>query len=92
MIFFGSISLGSQEFFVDYNSKCADIYTDITDLKLNSARQKIKAYQINDSFNLAYIHLENYIDFFELFISENKSRFNILEKNKDIRISQNAVG
>ena len=56
------------------------------DLKLNSARSQLSKLKATQEYNLAFVHLENYIDFFEIFISENKTTFKILEKNKNLRI------
>lgn len=91
IFFFLTITLGDlsgQEFYFDYNTECRQIYEQIIDLKLNSARQGILEMSQNDAQNLARLHLENYIDFFDIFINEDYENFKKLEKNKDQRIKQ----
>ncbi len=78
----------SQDYYINYNDDCVSIYNDIIQLKLTKAKLAIHELEINDPQNLARLHLENYIDFFSLFINENKHDFQLLEKNKDIRIKQ----
>ena len=56
------------------------IYRDIIDLKLEVAREKVTQMEKSEPQNLARLHLENYVDFFEIFIKEDEARFKVLEK------------
>lgn len=58
------------------------------DLKLNSARSLIAAEKKRNPQNSITILLDNYVDYYHLFTSENKSDFNRLKANKAIRIAQ----
>lgn len=77
--------LSSQHYF-EYSEKSQDIYQDIIDLKLVNARAGIIEMQESEPDNLAILHLENYLDFFQLFITEDYELFKELEKNKSKRL------
>ena len=81
-----SILATSQSFYVEYNDACRSIYKDIIDLKINSAKAKLIQIEKSEPQNLARIHLDNYVDFFELFINEDLKQFKLLRKNKDLRL------
>ena len=72
----------------DFNTKCKTAYTEIISLKTKNAQILIDAEQREHTQNLIPIYLENYIDFIELFCSENKSRYSLLQQNESTRISQ----
>jgi len=78
--------LCSAQYHVSYTPVSKSIYKDILDLKLDSAKIKLDQFSKVSPNNLARVHLENYLDFFELFINEDKSRFDVLEKNKEGRL------
>lgn len=61
-------------------------------LRLEEAAQLIRKIKREDSENLIVYHLENYIDFFRVFIGENKKEFKELEKNKKFRLEQLSRG
>lgn len=63
-------------------------YDKTTSLKLEEARTMIDVIKTDDPTNLSIYHIENYIDFFTIFINEDKKEFDQLEKNKDKRISK----
>lgn len=77
----------AQEFYVDYSPLAKDIYNDIIDLKLEIAKGKIIDFKQQEPYNLARLHLENYLDFFTIFISEDEVEFKKRIKNKSLRIS-----
>lgn len=76
----------AQSYYFEYNNQSREIYKDIIDLKLSSAEKRLELMKLGDTNNLVYLHLENYLDFFELFINEDFNQFKILEKNKARRI------
>jgi len=63
-----------------------DAYTDIVHLKLDSAKDQVAVIKKDDPNNLLILHLENYIDFFTVFLNEEKEEFKRLEKNKKLRL------
>ena len=77
--------LFSQHYF-EYSDKAHLVYTDIIDLKLEKAKIGIQEMYAEEPDNLAVLHIENYIDFFELFITEDYDLFKKLEKNKSKRL------
>ena len=75
-----------QSFFVEYNPICHTAYDLLADLKLDDAKKLIHKSKAEEPYNLAWVHLENYLDFFELFINEDKEAFERLQKSKNKRI------
>jgi hypothetical protein len=73
------------QFKIDYNSDIKQCYNMILELRINEAESKLKQIKASDNNNLAIIHLENYIDFFVLFISEDVAEFRKRLPNKTIR-------
>jgi tetratricopeptide (TPR) repeat protein len=63
-----------------------EAYHLIIDLKLDEARIAVNELKTTEPDNLLRILLENYIDFFTVFINEEESQFNQLEKNKRKRL------
>jgi len=76
----------SGQYHLEYTSVLEEAYHSIIHLEFEEAKLKIEKSKRNDPNNLAYIHLENYIDFFKLFIYEDKAYFNQVKENKNIRI------
>jgi tetratricopeptide (TPR) repeat protein len=65
-----------------------EAYKMVIDLRLEPAKQKIEAIKENDPDNLLVYFVENYIDFFQIFILEEKEDFKRLEKNKNLRLEK----
>ena len=63
-------------------------YDLIFELKRSQAEKQLSHIKTSDPHNLLVYHIENYLDFFEVFITEDKDRFKQLEKNKDRRIDK----
>ncbi|MGK0363392.1 MAG: tetratricopeptide (TPR) repeat protein [Saprospiraceae bacterium] len=61
-------------------------YKKIIDLRLDEAEVNINALKQSEPDNLIILHLENYVDFFKVFIHEDKAEFERLEANKDRRL------
>jgi predicted negative regulator of RcsB-dependent stress response len=55
-------------------------------LNLDQARFDLQQYQFEEPNNLSSVYLENYLDFFTLFIREDKAAYEQLEANKDKRL------
>lgn len=71
----------------DFNTKCKSAYQEIISMKSKSAKSILDAERTEHSKNLIPIYLENYIDFLELFCTENKSRYQFLLQNENTRIT-----
>jgi len=78
--------LASAQGRFDYSDELQSIYKDILDLKLEKATADLAALKITDPNNLSHLHIENYIDFFTVFINEDEKEFKRLEKNRRKRI------
>jgi predicted negative regulator of RcsB-dependent stress response len=63
-------------------------YLKATSLRFKEAEKELAAIRQNDPQNLLYLHIENYIDFFRVYINEEVSEFKKLEANKDRRLEQ----
>ncbi|MBT8231431.1 MAG: tetratricopeptide repeat protein [Bacteroidia bacterium] len=76
----------SSQYTIDYNQSVRNIYKNIIDLKLSQVPNEINELRIKQPYNLAVLHLENYHDFFNLFINEDEKAFKRLVKNKNKRL------
>jgi len=65
-----------------------EAYGLIIDLQFDRARTVIQKIKKEEPQNLLVLHLDNYIDFFTIFINEEKDQFKKLEKNKEKRLDK----
>jgi tetratricopeptide (TPR) repeat protein len=79
-----SKSLTSQQF--DFNQDSREAYQHIIALRFEKGKAILTEEIKNHPDNLLTITLENYIDFFKVFISEDELLFEKLEVNKSIRL------
>jgi len=77
--------LTSQQF--DFNRDCKQAYEDIISLRLQHGELLTAEETKRNPTNLLPLVLENYVDFFKVFISEDASLFDQLKKNKEKRLS-----
>ncbi len=61
-------------------------YEKTLSLRFVEAEADLAAIRKNDPDNLLILHVENYLDFFRVYINEEVSEFKKLEKNKDKRL------
>ena len=83
-ILFSWILRGQGHYVIDDRAK--GIYSTLLELKLDQATREIHQAKAADPNNLFLLHLENYVDFFTLFIGEEEEVFDRLEKNKEARL------
>jgi hypothetical protein len=74
--------------YVKYNTQVRNCYQSIINLKIDKAKEELAVLRKSQPENLAIIHLENYIDFFVLFITESKAEYSIRLPNKSSRIDK----
>ena len=91
LLFFSATSLNGQGYF-EVTEDIREAYDLVTALKCDEAMKKIEYIKKVDKDNLLVYHIENYLDFFEIFINEDKDQFKELEKNKDIRLDKIKTG
>jgi len=73
----------SQEYLFDYSPRVKEVYRDIIDLRVTSAHAKLQAYSQQEPYNLAYLHMESYLNFFQLFISEEYPLYSTYKDKKN---------
>ncbi|MEZ4910519.1 MAG: hypothetical protein R2774_06625 [Saprospiraceae bacterium] len=72
----------------DFNTNVKDAYIDISRLKITAGQNKINKEKISNPSNLMPYFIENYVDFFVLFIQENHSEYKSRLKNRNIRLEK----
>jgi len=76
----------SQTKVIKFTPDATAAYQMVMQLRLNEAQQKINQIKKEDPNNAVVYFLENYIDFFTIFIGENSPDFKKLKENKDKRL------
>ena len=74
--------------YFEKSPRIEEAYALVSTLQFEKARAKIDTIKIEEPENLLVYHIENYIDFFTIFINEEESQFKKLQKNKDFRLSK----
>ena len=82
-----TLSYGQAKHFTRTN-EIEKAYHLILDLRLEEAQSILDAYALEDPNNGLIPFVENYIDFFTIFIGEEKEEFKSLEANKSRRLEQ----
>ncbi|MBK8701546.1 MAG: hypothetical protein IPN29_19160 [Saprospiraceae bacterium] len=72
--------------YIQYNQEVHACYESIIRLQIEDAQGKLIKLKMSQKENLALIHLENYIDFFYLFITESRKEYNQRIRSKKERI------
>ncbi len=73
--------------YFDFHPQAQTVYHKITELRLSEARTSLAQMKLDEPDNLIIYHLENYIDFFTIYVSEDKQVYRRLEENRDRRLS-----
>ncbi len=76
----------AAQYYFDDSPNIRKAYVAATSLKFTEADSIIQIIKKEEPENLLVVHIENYIDFFSLFISEDKKEFDRLIKNKSKRL------
>lgn len=76
----------SAQYYFEYSNDIQHIYAQIIALDIEEAELSIETIKNKDPFNLCILHMENYVDFFRVFLGEDIQEFESLEKNKKIRL------
>ncbi len=72
----------------EFNDRCNTAYDKIMSLRFDEASVLLKQEKKNNPTNLVPDYLENYIDFFKVFINEEKAEFDQLEPGKNKRLAR----
>ncbi len=81
-------TFGWGQAYVDYNAEVERAYYAVIALDFDESRDILDSLSIAEPNNLATLHIENYLDFFTLFISEKSTDFERLKPNKDKRLKK----
>lgn len=85
------ILLPAQGYF-EYDAKCQSVYKAITNLQFTKAYSGIASLKLESPDNLVVHHLENYLDFFYLYINGDQKSFDRLKPRRAQRIEKVAAG
>lgn len=86
-IVFSSIALRAKPY-VEYSPLIKQAYQSAIALKIDEAEELISQIRQKEPENLARLHIENYIDFFVLFVREDEQVFKTREASKSVRLAQ----
>lgn len=86
LFFVGTQMFATNRF--EFTPKIKKAYDCALSLRFNEARTAILQIKLEDPENLMVYYIENYIDFFTIFINEDFNEFKALERNKDYRIKR----
>lgn len=87
LLLLSSLLLSAQYRF-EITADIEEAYGYAMSLRKTEALEKIQYIKTSDPNNLMVLHVENYLDFFEIFINEDESQFDELERNKNKRLKQ----
>lgn len=86
LILFSHHTVLSAEGYFDYNTSAQQIYKKIFELRLSEAQSLIARLKLREPNNLVAYHLENYVDFFTIYVSEDEAAYNRMKANRDRRL------
>ncbi len=69
-------------------SALMEAYQDISSLKIKAGQAKLNLIKLKDPDNAMIYYIENYADFFTLFIQEDEAKYKVLLKNKEERLNK----
>lgn len=74
--------------FLKMSDELQEAYKDISSLKIESGKQKMLEVRLREPNNVMTYYIENYIDFFTLFIQEDPQLYKKLLPNRNIRLQK----
>ncbi|NET31313.1 MAG: tetratricopeptide repeat protein [Cyanothece sp. SIO1E1] len=83
--------LPAQGYF-EYNEQCETVYKAITSLQFSKAYEGIASLKFKSPDNLIVHHLENYLDFFYLYVNGDQKSFDRLKPRRAQRIESVSAG
>jgi len=84
IIFICSTSFGQNYF--KFTDLATDAYEKAISLRFDEAKIALSKLKSSEPENIIAYHIENYVDFFTVFINEEKDEFKQLEANKNKRL------
>ncbi|MEM9990747.1 MAG: tetratricopeptide repeat protein [Bacteroidota bacterium] len=86
LLIFTAHHLQAKGYF-NYSASARQAYDKIVELRFEEARNIIASIKTSEPENLIVHHLEDYIDFFTIYINEDKAEYNRLYSNKSDRLA-----
>lgn len=80
------------EGYFNFHEDAQDIYHKIFELRLDEAKAMITRLKLGEPNNLVAYHLENYIDFFTVYVSEDIETYQRLKPNREQRLNRVIAG
>ena len=80
------LHLPGQSAYFSWSGKARKAYEKTIQLRFTEARSLLQQLEQEEPHNLIRIHVENYIDFFTVFLNEDYEEFKRLEKQKNQRL------
>ena len=80
--------MGTGDRHFDWSPLARQAYQKTIQLRFTEAQSLLNQLEKEEPGNLIRLHIENYLDFFRVFINEDLDEFERLEKNKDLRLQQ----
>lgn len=74
--------------YIEYSPLARKAYKSAVSLRIDEASALLNQMKQSEPENLARLHIENYVDFFVLFVSEDERVFKLREANKTNRLDQ----
>ena len=81
-------TMAQQKNYFETSPGIVEAYENIKMLKLDKAQHILDSLKVVEPHNMTVYHIENYIDFFRVFINEDYEEFVALEKNGKYRIKK----
>ncbi len=82
---FIAISATAKKHF-EWTPALREAYNKTLSLRFVEAEADLAKIRLSDPDNLLILHVENYLDFFHVYVNEEETEFKKLEKNKDKRL------
>lgn len=92
LLFFIWPACGQAGGYFNFHNEAQRIYDKILELRLNEAQSRIAQLKLNEPDNLVAYHLENYVDFFIIYVSEDEQAYQRMKPNRDRRLEKIASG
>lgn len=79
------LTVGQNKY--DFNKNCSEAYQLAISLKIDGAKSLLQKEKLENPDNIVPYFLDNYIDFFVLFLNEDPTQFAQLKENKKKRLA-----
>ncbi|HMQ48652.1 MAG TPA: hypothetical protein PKA00_14485 [Saprospiraceae bacterium] len=80
--------LDAGNYYFEFTANARQAYDKVTSLRFGEAYPLLAKMKLEDPDNLIVYHIENYIDFFQIYLQENEADYDKLKKNRDDRLEK----